>query len=215
MVDPSSRAGYVELGEHSSPKLDNSVCLERSEGVNNSRIRHNVPGERRLCCLGLVGFRSLLGFQQGWMKWLSGVIDNALYPVLSLDYLKSTISELEGGLPRTIAVLAITIVLTYMSYRGLNIVGWVAIFLEVFSLLPFIFMGFVAVPRLNASRWLVMDLGNVNWSGTPLVLLLYSSYQPPCTSGSTHNLRVVRVQRLQLLSYRLYAHVMLLRQLTS
>ncbi|KAL8128726.1 hypothetical protein V2J09_017881 [Rumex salicifolius] len=25
------------------------------------------------------------------MKWLSGVIDNALYPILFLDYLKSTI----------------------------------------------------------------------------------------------------------------------------
>ncbi|GAU18049.1 hypothetical protein TSUD_51600 [Trifolium subterraneum] len=31
------------------------------------------------------------GFQLGWMKWLSGVIDNALYPVLFLDYLKSAI----------------------------------------------------------------------------------------------------------------------------
>ncbi|KAE8687029.1 Polyamine transporter PUT1 [Hibiscus syriacus] len=104
------------------------------------------------------------GFQQGWMKWLSGVIDNALYPVLFLDYLKSAIPELEGGLPRTTAVLALTVVLTYMSYRGLNIVGWVAIFLGVFSLLPFIFMGFVAVPRLDASRWLVMDISDVNWS---------------------------------------------------
>ncbi|KAL0371967.1 UNVERIFIED_CONTAM: putative polyamine transporter [Sesamum calycinum] len=46
------------------------------------------------------------GFQQGWMKWLSGVIDNALYPVLFLDYLKSGIPALGGGLPRVIAVLA-------------------------------------------------------------------------------------------------------------
>ncbi|KAL4347624.1 hypothetical protein GQ457_17G002180 [Hibiscus cannabinus] len=104
------------------------------------------------------------GFQQGWMKWLSGVIDNALYPVLFLDYLKSAILELGGGLPRTITVLALTIILTYMSYRGLTIVGWVAIFLGVFSLAPFIFMGFVAIPRLNPSRWLVMDLDHVNWS---------------------------------------------------
>ncbi|KAE8673947.1 putative polyamine transporter [Hibiscus syriacus] len=41
------------------------------------------------------------GFQQGWMKWLSGVIDNALYPVLFLDYLKSGIPALGGGLPRS------------------------------------------------------------------------------------------------------------------
>ncbi|TKY60381.1 polyamine transporter [Spatholobus suberectus] len=37
-------------------------------------------------------------FQQGWMKWLSGVIDNALYPVLFLDYLKPGIPALGGGL---------------------------------------------------------------------------------------------------------------------
>ncbi|KAK8561214.1 hypothetical protein V6N13_149617 [Hibiscus sabdariffa] len=207
MVDPSSGAGYVELGEHSSPKLDKYrkvsviplvflIFYEVSGGPFG--IEDSVQAAGPL--LALLGFllvpfvwsvpEALItaelgtmfpenggyvvwvssalgpywGFQQGWMKWLSGVIDNALYPVLFLDYLKSAIPELEGGLPRTIAVFAITIVLTYMSYRGLNIVGWVAIFLGVFSLLPFIFMGFVAVPRLNTSRWLVMDLGNVNWT---------------------------------------------------
>ncbi|XP_048128161.1 probable polyamine transporter At1g31830 isoform X2 [Rhodamnia argentea] len=103
------------------------------------------------------------GFQQGWMKWLSGVIDNALYPVLFLDYLKSAVPALEGGFPRTVAVLVLTLVLTYMSYRGLTIVGWVAILLGVISLLPFVVMGLVAIPRLKPSRWLMVDLGNVNW----------------------------------------------------
>ncbi|CBI37465.3 unnamed protein product, partial [Vitis vinifera] len=36
------------------------------------------------------------GFQQGWMKWLSGVIDNALYPVLFLDYLDSSVPALSA-----------------------------------------------------------------------------------------------------------------------
>lgn len=104
------------------------------------------------------------GFQQGWMKWLSGVIDNALYPVLFLDYLKSAIPELESGLYRVIAILFLTAVFTYLNYRGLTIVGWVAILLGVFSLLPFVFMGFVAIPKLKPSRWLVVDLQNVNWA---------------------------------------------------
>ena len=103
------------------------------------------------------------GFQQGWMKWLSGVIDNALYPVLFLDYLKSAIPGLEGGLPRTIAILALTMALTYMNYRGLTVVGWVAVLLGVFSILPFVVMGMVAIPELEPSRWFVIDLHNVNW----------------------------------------------------
>ncbi|KAH6824460.1 Amino acid permease family protein [Perilla frutescens var. hirtella] len=104
------------------------------------------------------------GFQQGWMKWLSGVIDNALYPVLFLDYLKSGIPALAGGLPRVIAVLALTIALTYMNYRGLTIVGWVAVLLGVFSILPFVVMGFISIPKLRPERWLVMDIHNVDWN---------------------------------------------------
>ncbi|XP_019166208.1 PREDICTED: probable polyamine transporter At1g31830 [Ipomoea nil] len=104
------------------------------------------------------------GFQQGWMKWLSGVIDNALYPVLFLDYLKSGIPALADGLPRIIAVLALTIALTYLNFRGLTVVGWVAILLGVFSLLPFLVMGLVAIPQLEPSRWLAVDMNNVDWS---------------------------------------------------
>ncbi|KAF4382473.1 hypothetical protein G4B88_011425 [Cannabis sativa] len=104
------------------------------------------------------------GFQQGWMKWLSGVIDNALYPVLFLDYLKSGIPELETGLYRVIAILCLTAFFTYLNYRGLTIVGWVAILLGTFSLLPFIFMGLIAIPKIQPSRWLVVDMENVNWA---------------------------------------------------
>ncbi|XP_057786658.1 probable polyamine transporter At1g31830 [Salvia miltiorrhiza] len=104
------------------------------------------------------------GFQQGWMKWLSGVIDNALYPVLFLDYLKSGIPALAGGLPRVISLIALTIFLTYINYRGLTIVGWVAVLLGILSLLPFLVMGFMSIPRLEPKRWLVADLHNVDWN---------------------------------------------------
>ncbi|XP_077235543.1 putative polyamine transporter At1g31830 isoform X2 [Tasmannia lanceolata] len=103
------------------------------------------------------------GFQQGWMKWLSGVIDNALYPVLFLDYLKSGFPALGEGFPRIITVLLLTIALTYMNYRGLTIVGWVAVSLGVFSLLPFVVMGIVAIPELEPSRWFVVNMDNVDW----------------------------------------------------
>ncbi|KAL6549789.1 proline dehydrogenase [Orobanche minor] len=104
------------------------------------------------------------GFQQGWMKWLSGVIDNALYPVLFLDYLKSGIPALESGLPRVLAVFAITVALTYLNYRGLTIVGGVAILLGIFSILPFVVMGFISIPKIRPKRWLVGDIHNVDWN---------------------------------------------------
>lgn len=104
------------------------------------------------------------GFQLGWMKWLSGVIDNALYPVLFLDYLKSAIPALGGGLPRVVAVLALTVVLTYMNYRGLTIVGWVAVSLGILSIFPFVVMGLISIPKLRPSRWLVVDVQSVDWN---------------------------------------------------
>ncbi|WOH03827.1 hypothetical protein DCAR_0623227 [Daucus carota subsp. sativus] len=104
------------------------------------------------------------GFQLGWLKWLSGVIDNALYPVLFLDYLKSGIPALESGLPRAVAVLAFVVLLTYLNYRGLSIVGWAAIALGVFSILPFVLMGLISIPRLQPKRWFVVDLQRVDWS---------------------------------------------------
>ncbi|KAH9753713.1 putative polyamine transporter [Citrus sinensis] len=104
------------------------------------------------------------GFEQVWMKWLSGVTDNALYPVLFLDYLKSGIPALGDGLPRAFAALALTFVLTFMNYRGLTIVGWAAVLLGIFSLLPFVVMGLVSLPKLEPSRWLVLNLGEVDWN---------------------------------------------------
>ncbi|CAI9095074.1 OLC1v1030934C1 [Oldenlandia corymbosa var. corymbosa] len=104
------------------------------------------------------------GFQQGWMKWLSGVIDNALYPVLFLDYLDSAVPALSSGYPRVLAVLGLTIVLTYMNYRGMTIVGWVAVVLGIFSILPFVVMGFISLPKLRPKRWLVADVHNVDWN---------------------------------------------------
>ncbi|ERN15644.1 hypothetical protein AMTR_s00048p00199050 [Amborella trichopoda] len=104
------------------------------------------------------------GFQQGWMKWLSGVIDNALYPVLFLDYLKSAVPVLGEGYPRAVTAFLLTVALTYMNYRGLHIVGWTAVSLGVFSLLPFVVMSLLALPRLDMSRWFVVDMRNVDWN---------------------------------------------------
>ncbi|GLJ56143.1 hypothetical protein SUGI_1205190 [Cryptomeria japonica] len=67
-------------------------------------------------------FGPFWGFQQGWCKWLSGVIDNTLYPVLFLDYLKSVFPEIGSGVPRIAASIVITLALTYLNYRGLTIV---------------------------------------------------------------------------------------------
>lgn len=109
-------------------------------------------------------FGPFWGFQQGWWKWLSGVIDNALYPVLFLDYLKAFVPAVASGLPRIIAVLVLTAALTYLNYRGLAVVGKMAIGLGIFSLLPFLVMTLCAIPKLDPTRWLAIDFSTIDWT---------------------------------------------------
>nr|XP_023878445.1 probable polyamine transporter At1g31830 [Quercus suber]POE78277.1 putative polyamine transporter [Quercus suber] len=81
-----------------------------------------------------------------------------------LDYLKSAFPVLGGGVPRILALIVLTVVLTYMNYRGLSIVGWLAVILGISSLLPFVVIGIVAYLKLEPSRWLEVNLHEVDWN---------------------------------------------------
>ncbi|MBA0698172.1 hypothetical protein Goari_021677 [Gossypium aridum] len=110
-------------------------------------------------------FGPFWGFQEGFWKWFSGVMDNALYPVLFLDYLKHSFPIFNTMIARIPALLGITVSLTYLNYRGLHIVGVSAVSLAVFSLLPFLVMGVISIPRIKPKQWLVVDFNKVDWRG--------------------------------------------------
>lgn len=110
-------------------------------------------------------FGPFWGFQEGFWKWLSGVLDNALYPVLFLDYLKHSLPIFNLLIARIPALLGITVALTYLNYRGLHIVGFSAVSLLVFSLCPFVVMGILSIPHIKPGRWLVVDFKKVDWRG--------------------------------------------------
>ncbi|CAI9104293.1 OLC1v1002934C1 [Oldenlandia corymbosa var. corymbosa] len=92
-------------------------------------------------------------------------MDNALYPVLFLDYLKHSIPIFNLLVARIPALLGLTVSLTYLNYRGLHIVGFSAVLLASFSLFPFIVMGILSVPRIRPQRWFAVDFGKVDWRG--------------------------------------------------
>ncbi|KAB1208490.1 hypothetical protein CJ030_MR7G022652 [Morella rubra] len=108
-------------------------------------------------------FGPFWGFQEGFWKWFSGVIDNALYPVLFLDYLKHSFPIFNRLVARIPALLGITVSLTYLNYRGLHIVGFSAVALAAFSLSPFLVMSIFSIPRIQPKQWLVVDFKKVNW----------------------------------------------------
>ncbi|XP_024540259.1 probable polyamine transporter At3g19553 isoform X1 [Selaginella moellendorffii] len=110
-------------------------------------------------------FGPFWGFQEGFWKWLSGVIDNALYPVLFLDYIKRSVPVFATAAARYPTLAILTALLTFVNYRGLTIVGLAAILLAFFSLLPFAIMGILALPRIKPRRWIVVSIRETQWRG--------------------------------------------------
>ena len=77
--------------------------------------------------------------------------------------MKSIFLTLGDGLPRNLALLDLTVVLTYINYRELTIIGWLV--LLGISINPLsVVMGIVVYLKLKPSRWLGVNLYNVDWN---------------------------------------------------
>lgn len=62
----------------------------------------------------------------GYLAWVSGATDNAIYPTLFIGYVTSVIGWDEddfGGWVRFGSIAAITVCLAMLNYTGLEIVG--------------------------------------------------------------------------------------------
>ncbi|CAK0783918.1 hypothetical protein CVIRNUC_007118 [Coccomyxa viridis] len=110
-------------------------------------------------------FGPFWGFQEGWWSWLSGVTDNSVYPVLFLTYLDAVVPGLLTGWARSFSLFLVSIILAYLNYRGLTIVGRVAIGMTLFIILTFVVLVGASIPHLQPANWLVVDLPSVDWRG--------------------------------------------------
>ena len=122
------------------------------------------------------------GFMEGFFKWLSGVTDNALYPVIFFTYLEQVAPWLFGGsgwLVRSGMIFATNVSLTYLNYRGLHVVGQAAVGMTVVTLAPFLVMVVVALARgkVDPANWFeVKPLGEVDWLSFMNVLFWSTNY---------------------------------------
>lgn len=109
-----------------------------------------------------------LGFCSGVWSWLSGVCDNAIYPVLFAQYLVSALPGLEHGLAKNAFTVSIAFLWTMFNWLGLNVVGTAATLLMIGSLAPFGIMSVLAIPKLQPQRWLIGSsreaLSKVKWN---------------------------------------------------
>ncbi|EOY32321.1 Amino acid permease family protein isoform 1 [Theobroma cacao] len=124
------------------------------EALITAELSTAFPGNGGFVIWADRAFGPFFGSLMGSWKFFSGVINIASFPVLCIDYLKKIIHPLESGWPRHIAILISTLVLSFVNYTGLTIVGWAAVLLGIVSLSPFILMSLIAIPKIQPHRWL-------------------------------------------------------------
>uniref|UniRef100_A0A7S2W835 Amino acid permease/ SLC12A domain-containing protein n=1 Tax=Rhizochromulina marina TaxID=1034831 RepID=A0A7S2W835_9STRA len=109
-------------------------------------------------------FGPFISFLCSFMSWLSGVVDNAVYPVLLLEYVSN--NGAADDLPLWVqwtSILTFTIAFTFLTWRGLDVNGGTCVFLTWFILLPFSVFCLFAAPKVKVSNWLTGHDGPIDW----------------------------------------------------
>lgn len=89
-----------------------------------------------------------LGYMNGYISTLGGFVDNSIYPHLVIQYfLPERYVEL-----KFVFLIVMTIILTVVNYRGLEIVGGVSRLLALLTSIPFVVMALLAIPKFSPSN---------------------------------------------------------------
>lgn len=118
-------------------------------------------------------FGRFWGFQEGWLSWLTSLADNALYPVMFVDYLQYLSGEMAPVERWLIGVVVISII-TWINIRGVELVGLTSVVFTLLVLAPFAAMVLWGAPRVDPSSWLGRT-GNVDWALLVSVILWNTS----------------------------------------
>ena len=107
-------------------------------------------------------FGRFWGFQEGWLSWLCSFADNALYPVMFVDYLAYLRGDMAMG-ERWLIGTALITVITWLNIRGIRLVGLSSIIFLLIVLAPFAAMVVLGAPQIHFSNWL-KQTDTVNWA---------------------------------------------------
>jgi amino acid transporter len=134
-----------------------------------------------------LAFGDFVGYQAGWLVWLSNLATNAAFAVLFANYLGQLVPGLEGR-ERYLVALALIWGTTLLNYLGIRLVGATSVVLTVIIFLPFLFMTILGlvqwrynplVPFAPPGVGLVQAFG----SGLLIAVWLYSGYEKLTTNA--------------------------------
>jgi amino acid transporter len=132
-------------------------------------------------------FGRFWAFQEGWLSWLCSFADNALYPVMFVDYLaylRGDMSPMDRWLVGTSVVAAVT----WLNLRGIRLVGMSSIVFTLFVLAPFVTLAVIGLPQATPVTWLE-STANIEWPLLLSVLLWNTSGwdNAACCAGAVKN----------------------------
>ena len=119
------------------------------EALVTAELAATFPGNGGFVIWAHNAFGPFWGSLMGFWKFLSGVINLASYPVLCIDYLKLIFPVLSSGFPHYFAIFISNLMLTYLNYTGLTVVGYSAVTLGIVSLCPFLVLSLIAIPNIQ------------------------------------------------------------------
>jgi len=118
-------------------------------------------------------FGARAGWTCGFLGVVSGATDTAIYPLLFLDYVLQVVHFQDPHpLIQYAAVSIFAVVLSYINYRGLSVVGNLSSIICVLSMSPFIIAILVGVFKIDPHLWfrlpedsanVVLDETSSNW----------------------------------------------------
>lgn len=110
-------------------------------------------------------FGRFWAFQEGWLSWLCSFADNALYPVMFVDYL----SYLRGDMApaeRWLIGAGLIASVTWLNIRGTRLVGVSSVIFTLLVVAPFAALVMWGAPQIEPARWLEQK-DTIGW---PLLL---------------------------------------------
>lgn len=139
------------------------------EALMTAELSTMFPGNGGYVFWTTAAFGSRMGFLQGCWSWLSNVTSVAVYPHLLLEYISAEYPWMNNTYYSLIFLTSFTLLMSYVNYRGLHIIGnggAVAIFLV---LAPFLLLSLTGLPQVDWSslseRKPVSQISSVDFVG--------------------------------------------------
>src|SRR5439155_16791735 len=157
-------------------------------------------------------FGEYWGFQAGAWAIIASFLDNALYPVL----FGKSLAHWFPGMPswqQNLAAIGFILVLTFLNYRGIEIVGATSVFLSLFLMAPLVWIVIVGALHAHFNPLVPFRAPGVNGldgfgSGLALAMWYYSGMTEISTAAeevkrpaSTIPLALVLIVPIIILSY--------------